>query len=173
MGRSVSCSSSRESDCSPGGFERSESVDRLKRGSEGVAAAILSLVRHFLLAGLFRRMVRDGESAALVVTVFFVILVESLEECFLLVLIVLGRLCLGQIRNVSVGHDPISLYSVDPLGDSAVLAVANSFPPSVDGLHRLIARVALYEFRSSSTLVARYGVGAADSYCSVSLSRTI
>src|SRR5205823_14775304 len=108
MERSVSCSSSRESDCSPGGFERAESVDRLNAAARA-RCRDRSLVRHFLLACLLRRMVRDGESAALVVTVFFVGLVESLEERFLLVLIVLVRLCLGQIRNVSVGHDPISL----------------------------------------------------------------
>src|SRR5215475_11008765 len=88
--------------------------DAVKCGRLLTAATLIWLARMhwrfaasrcaFLLGGLLRRVVRDRESAALVVAILLVGVVEGLEERFLLVPIVLVHLGLWQIRNVLVGH---------------------------------------------------------------------
>ncbi len=47
---------------------------------------------------------RDREGAVLVVLVFLVGVVERLQERFLLVLVVLGDLGLGQVVDRAIGH---------------------------------------------------------------------
>ena len=61
-------------------------------------------IQPLLPAGLLCRVVRDGESTTVVVAVFFKGIVEGLEECFLLMLIVLVDLGPRQVGNGLVRH---------------------------------------------------------------------
>src|SRR5689334_19034735 len=55
-------------------------------------------------SGALRRRVRHGECAAFVAAVFLVRVVERLEECFLLMRVVLVGLGLRQVRDGVVRH---------------------------------------------------------------------
>jgi hypothetical protein len=63
------------------------------------------------LAGPLRGRMRDGKRAALVSAIFLVGIVERLQESFLLMLVVLVRLRLGQVGNGLIRHDRIPFES--------------------------------------------------------------
>src|SRR6185369_3241460 len=88
------------------------------------------LTRPRLFSGALCRRVGDGESAALVAAVFPVGAVERLEECFLLMRVVLVGLGLRQIRDGVVRHHGLLDGWIDERRETPIVGCANGGPTS-------------------------------------------